>query len=65
MIEDTLLGLAIAVLGIFLALFPRQLLKEGSRDDETKVAQCRKWGIVMTICGLLIMLFTQLIFRLT
>ena len=63
--EYTLLGLAIALIGAFCALFPNQLMREEYRSDEKRVANFRKFGLFLAIFGLLIIIFLQLMATIT
>ncbi len=54
MYEILKLGLAVvvAVLGLFMAIFPKLSTKKEKRDDKKAVSTVRTSGIVLTICGI-------------
>ena len=60
-IANSLIGLAIAAIGVYCALFPDHLFREEYRAHDEKVAAIRKLGIVLTIVGLLVFMIVQLI----
>lgn len=56
------LGIIIAGLGAFMALFPRISTKKERRDDPNAVAKNRISGIVMIIFGILLAVFRIILF---
>lgn len=48
------------VLGLIMTVFPKKCTREDLREDPTQVAKLRKGGIVMMICGALLIVMTIL-----
>ena len=51
---EMVFGLLALGLGIYMAVAPKSATKKEMRDDPAAVAKTRKSGIIVTICGLLL-----------
>lgn len=50
------LGAIISILGLIMAILPKQSTKKEMRDDETAVAKVRRNGIVLIIIGIILII---------
>jgi len=53
-------GLVLLV-GLIALIFPKQATKEELRDDETAIKKARKYGMLMTIVGFLVLIMLILV----